>query len=52
MTDDTKPGECDADNLEQVEQTAVITITIHVLELVALAIIIAVYLLVKVWRRI
>jgi hypothetical protein len=35
-----------------VDPAAVLTITIHVLEIVAVVIVVLLYLLVKVWRRI
>ncbi len=33
------------------DPTAVVTITFHVLELVAVAVLVLVYLLIKIWRR-
>ena len=38
--------------LLRVEAHAVITVTIHVLEIVAVAVLLLLYLLIKVWRRI
>jgi hypothetical protein len=52
LTKATKPGKDVPANLKRVDPAAVLTITIHLIEIVAVAVVVLLYLLIKIWRRI